>query len=80
MNELNYKPIFECSLKELEDRLRPEIAKIEAQHLDAGKYNIYQYNGNGISKNVFVRQYADHRELVSVDVRTGQTRIINKNF
>lgn len=80
MEQLTYKPIFECSLKELEDRLRPEIQKVEAEHLNAGQYNVYQYNGDDNSKNMFVRQYADHRELVRVDSKTGQSHIINRNF
>ncbi|MDO3643729.1 hypothetical protein [Mucilaginibacter sp. L3T2-6] len=80
MEQLTYKPIFECSLKELEDRLRPEIEKVEAQHLNAGQYNVYQYTGDAKSKNMFVRQYADHRELVRTDSTTGQSQILNRNF
>ena len=80
MEQLTYKPIFECSLKELEDRLRPEIEKVEAQHLDAGQYNVYQYTGDTKSKNLFVRQYADHKELVRTDSTTGQSHILNRNF
>jgi len=80
MEQLTYKPIFECSLKELEDRLRPEIEKVEAQHLNAGQYNVYQYTGDAKSKNLFVRQYPDHRELVKTDSSTGQSHILNKNF
>ena len=80
MEQLTYKPIFECSLKELEERLRPEIEKVEAQHLNAGQYNVYQYTGDPKSKNMFVRQYADHRELVRTDSTTGQSHILNRNF
>jgi cell division protein FtsL len=80
MEQLTYKPIFECSLKELEERLRPEIEKVEAEHLNAGQYNIYQYTGDGKSPNMFVRQYTDRKELVRTDNRTGQSHIVNRNF
>lgn len=80
MEQLTYKPIFECSLKELEDRLRPEIQKVEAEHLKAGHYNVYQYNDGNNAKNMFVREYADHRELVRVNSKTGQSHIVNRNF
>lgn len=80
MEQLTYKPIFECSLKELEELLRPEIEKVEAQHLNAGQYNVYQHTGDAKSKNLFIRQYADHRELVRTDSSTGQSHILNRNF
>ena len=41
-----YKPIFECTLKEMEDRLRPVIEKVEAENLKAGFYNIYHYGNS----------------------------------
>lgn len=72
-----YKPIFECTLKEMEHRLRPVIEKVEAENLKAGFYNIYHY---GNSKNMFVHQYADHRELVCVNAATGEIVVVNANF
>ena len=72
-----YKPIFECTLKEMEDRLRPVIEKVEAENLKAGFYNIYHY---GNSKNMFVHQYANHRELVRVTAAIGEIVVVNANF
>lgn len=80
MEQLTYKPIFECSLKELEERLRPEIEKVEAEHLKAGQYNVYQHTEDTKCKNLFIRQYADHRELVRTDSSTAQSQILNRNF
>ncbi|EHQ26980.1 hypothetical protein [Mucilaginibacter paludis] len=80
MEQLTYKPIFECSLKELADQLRPEIEKVEAEHLAAGQYNVYRYTGDDKLENLFVRQYAGHRELVRTDASTGQSHILNRNF
>jgi hypothetical protein len=80
MEQLTYKPIFECSLKELADQLCPEIEKVETQHLAAGHYNVYQYAVEDKSENLFVRQYTNHRELVRTDVSTGQSHILNRNF
>ena len=77
MEELAYKQIFECTLKEMEDRLRPVIEKVEAENLKAGFYNIYQH---GNSKDVFVHQYTNHRELVHVNAATGEIVVINTNF
>jgi len=60
----------------MEDRLRPVIEKVEAENLKAGFYNIYQYG----SKDMFVHQYANHRELVRVNAATGEIEVINPNF
>lgn len=72
-----YKPIFECTLKEMEVRLRPVIEKVEAENLMAGFYNTYQH---GNSKDMFVHQYANHRELVRVNAATGEIVVISTNF
>lgn len=61
----------------MEDRLRPVIEKVEAENLKSGFYNTYQY---GNSKNMFVHQYANHRELVRVNAATGEIVVIKANF
>ncbi|SDP43713.1 hypothetical protein SAMN05428975_1212 [Mucilaginibacter sp. OK268] len=80
MEQLTYKPIFECSLQELQDRLRPEIQRVETEHLNAGQYNVYQYTNGDNSPKQFIRQYADRRELVEVDAKTGQSHILQRKF
>jgi hypothetical protein len=79
MEQLTYIPVFECSLKELEERLRPEIEQVEAQNLDAGLYNIQELAGKS-GKNHVIRQYADHRELIKIDPDTGNSQIISRKF
>lgn len=79
MEQLTYTSVFECSLKELEDRLRPEIEQVEAQNLDAGLYNVYEPIDNK-TKGQAIRQYADHQELVKVNLDTGNSQIISRKF
>ena len=80
MEQLTFKPIFERSLKEQENWLRPEITRVEAANLQQGFYNIYQDDKYCTSKDLFIHQYADHRELVKVDANTGHSQMIKGNF
>jgi hypothetical protein len=80
MKKSSNTPISANSLKELEDLVMPEIQRVKAEQLQAGLYNLYRYNGVDGSKNLFVRKYANHSELVKVDVTTGESHIINSNL
>ena len=80
MEQLTFNPIFERSLKEQENWLRPEIEQVETANLQQGLYNIYQDDEYCTSKDLFIHQYADHRELVKVDADTGHTQTIKRNF
>ncbi|MBB6129409.1 hypothetical protein [Mucilaginibacter lappiensis] len=80
MEQLTFKPIFERSLKEQENWLCPEIEQVETANLQQGLYNIYQDDKYCTSKDLFIHQYTDHRELVKVDAETGHTQTIKRNF
>jgi hypothetical protein len=80
MDQLTFKPIFERSLKEQNNWLDQEIEQVEAEHLRKGLYNIYQDDKYCSSKDVFIHQYNDHRELVKIDAETGKTETIKRNF
>ncbi|WP_439698639.1 hypothetical protein ACFGVS_10910 [Mucilaginibacter sp. AW1-7] len=80
MEQLTYIPVFECSLKELEERLRPEIQNVEAENTHLGLYNLYEHAGNQEYNNYVIREYADHRELVKVNTTTGDSQIVSRRF
>lgn len=80
MEQLTYIPVFECSLKELEERLRPEIQNVEAANTHLGLYNVYETAGNQEYNNLIIREYADHRELVKVNTTTGDSQIVSRRF
>ncbi|SEM69847.1 hypothetical protein SAMN05192574_101510 [Mucilaginibacter gossypiicola] len=80
MEQLTYIPVFECSLKEIEERLCPEIQNVEFENTRLGHYNVYEPAENQEHKNHVIREYADHRELVEVDVNTGKSQIISRKF
>ena len=80
MEQLTYIPVFECSLKELEKRLRPEIQSVEAENTHLGLYNVYEPAGNREHRYHVIREYQDHRELVKVNPSTGESQIISRRF
>ncbi len=80
MEQLTYIPVFECSLKELEERLHPEIQNVEAENTHLGLYNVYEPTGNQERRNHVIREYQDHRELVKVNASTGESQIISRRF
>ncbi|UOE52458.1 hypothetical protein MTO98_15385 [Mucilaginibacter sp. SMC90] len=80
MEQLTYIPVFECSLKELEERLRPEIQNVEAENIRVGLYNVYESAGNQEHGNHVIREYRDHRELVKVNATTGESQIVSSRF
>jgi hypothetical protein len=80
MEQLTYIPVFECSSKELEERLRPEIQNVEAENTHLGLYNVYEAAGNQEYNNHVLREYAGHRELVKVNPTTGDSQIVSRRF
>lgn len=72
--------IFDCSLTELGAKLRPKVRRIKAEHLKAGQYNIYLAHESGEALNIFVHEYATHREIVKTDSTTGETRTLRRNY
>jgi len=74
------KTIFECSLIELRVKLRPKVCEIKSEHLKAGQYNVYLAHDSGEAMNIFVHEYATHRELVKTDSTSGETRTLRRNY
>ena len=76
MPEQPFKPIFERSFKEMQELLEPVIQKVEQELLDKGLYISYK-DENCTSPDLFVHRYKDGRkELVSVNVNTGEINLV----
>lgn len=78
--ELINNQIFDCSLVELGIKLRPKVRRIKSEHLKAGQYNVYLAHDSGQTMNIFVHEYATHRELVQTDSTSGETRTLLLNY
>ncbi len=68
------KPLYQLSLHELAELMRPADRALRAQKLEKGLYNVY--SGNTSNKAVFIRDYVDKTEQVRVNAVTGQTRTL----
>lgn len=77
MSQLTFKPIFERSLKEQGELLAPVIEQVKAANLQKGSYNSYQ-DKHCTSKDLFVHEYQDRKELVRVNALTGQISIVKQ--
>lgn len=66
------KHLFDLSLQEQAEILNPVIKKIQQQNWDAGLYNIYQHPTD---QKLLIRDYRDKREIVRVDITTGNIEI-----
>jgi len=70
-----FKPIFERTLSEQSELIRPQVVQTQQENLKRGLYNSYrdlQYSDH----DTFVRQYSDHREIVCVDFTTGSIKTV----
>lgn len=72
--------IGSCNLTELGVKFRPKVRKVKAEHLKAGQYNVYLAHGSGEALNIFVHEYATHRELVQTDSISGETRTLRRKY
>jgi len=70
-----FKPIFERTLSEQSELIRPQVALIERENLRQGLYNSYR-DSRYSSQDTFVRQYNNHKEVVRINASTGQTKVI----
>ena len=77
MSQLTFKPIFERSLKEQGELLAPVIEQVKAANLQKGLYNSYQ-DKHCTSRDLFVHEYQDRKELVRVNAVTGQISIVKQ--
>ncbi len=75
MSQLTFKPIFERTLKEQGELLVPVIEQVKSANLKKGLYNSYQ-DKHCTSKDLFIHEYQDRKELVRVNAITGQISIV----
>ena len=72
------KPLYQLSLHELAELMRPVDHALRAQKLENGLYNVY--SGNTANKAVLIRDYADKTEQVRVNITTGDTRTLSRRI
>jgi hypothetical protein len=77
MSQLTFIPIFERSLKEQGELLAPVIEEVKAANLKKGSYNSYQ-DKHCTSKDLFIHEYQNRKELVRVNAVTGQISIVKQ--
>jgi len=70
MSKLSYKPIYESSFEELQQRAAPVIEKVHQELLDKGLYLSYR-NELCVTSDLMIHEYQQRIELVSVDVKSG---------
>ena len=71
------RPIYQLSLAEQAQRLQPILDKVQQENLAAGSFNVYR-DSNCTTKDLFVREYADRKELVQVNAAAGHTRTVKR--
>ena len=72
------KPLYQLSIHELAELMRPVDRALRAQKLEKGLYNVY--SGNTANKAVLIRDYTDKTEHVRVDIATGRTRTVRRRI
>ena len=72
------KPLYQLSLHELAELMRPVDRALRAQKLEKGLYNVY--SGNTANKAVLIRDYADKTEQVRVNIATGNTQTLSRRI
>lgn len=72
------KPLYQLSLHELTELMRPVDRALRAQKLEKGLYNVY--SGNTANKAVLIRDYADKTEQVRVNIATGNTQTLSRRI
>jgi hypothetical protein len=72
------KPLYQLSLHELAELMRPVDRALRDQKLEKGLYNVY--SGNTANKAVLIRDYADKTEQVRVNIATGDTRTLSRRI
>jgi len=77
MSKLTFIPFYERSLTEKSESLERKLREVEEANLAKGSFRTYK-NELCISRDLFVNEYADRTELVSVDARSGKISLIKK--
>ncbi|MDQ0967666.1 hypothetical protein QFZ20_003069 [Flavobacterium sp. W4I14] len=77
MDKLTFIPFHERSLTEKSEFLESKLREVEKENLVRGSFRTYQ-NELCTAPNLFINEYADRTELVSVDARSGKISLIKK--
>jgi hypothetical protein len=77
MSKLTFTPFHERSLTEKSEFLERKLREVEEENMAKGSFRTYK-NELCISTDLFVNEYADRTELVSVDARSGKISLIKK--
>lgn len=77
MSKLTFIPFHERSLTEKSESLEGKLREVEEANLAKGSFRTYK-NELCISTDLFVNEYADRTELVSVDAKSGKISLIKK--
>lgn len=75
MSDRRFIPIFERTLSEQSELIRPQVIKVQTENISRGLYNSYR-DGRYKSNDIFVRRYKDRREVVRIDAVTGYTQTL----
>jgi len=77
MAKLTFVPFHKRTLQEKSEVLDARIREVEKANLEKGSFITYQ-NELCTSPDLFINEYSDRRELVSVDAKTGIIKVIAK--
>jgi len=75
MANLTFIPFHEMTLEEQSNRLEEKVRAVEQVNLEKGSYVTYQ-NELCTTADLFINEYADRKEMVSVDAVTGSITLI----
>jgi len=77
MAVLTFLPFHERSLQEQSAALEEKVREVEKENLLKGSFISYK-NELCVSADLFINEYAEHKELVSVNSQSGKISLIRK--
>ncbi|WP_316735457.1 hypothetical protein [Pedobacter aquatilis] len=77
MAALTFVPFHELPLKEKSVLLEDKLQEVEQANLKKGSYRVYK-NELCTSPELYINEYIDHKELVSMDAKTGKIILVKK--
>jgi hypothetical protein len=77
MATLTFVPFHELSVEEKSMLLEDKLREVELENLRKGSFRAYK-NELCTSQDLYINEYADRKELVSVDAKTGKISLIKK--
>lgn len=77
MATLTFVPFHELPLMEKSILLEEKLQEVEQANLKKGSYRAYK-NELCTSSDLYINEYIDHKELVSIDAKTGKITLVKK--